>query len=141
MVNVILDKRLSNGGSVPADATLGQTDSMRSIQTSQIKKVKALVQNQVNGFRKSDASQSYDIEEAVNLIKEGMRPMVKESELELVHQIVVDEHMEPSLLDHGQFLFKKPEDDMIHEIDHTMIELLDEKVRNIKENIKEFHNE
>ena len=30
---------------------------------------------------------------------------------------------------------------MIHEIDHTMIELLDEKVRNIKENIKEFHNE
>ena len=30
---------------------------------------------------------------------------------------------------------------MIHEIDHTMIELLDEKVRNIKENIKDFHNE
>ena len=50
-----------------------------------MKKVKALVQNQVNNFRKSDASQSYDIEEAVNLIKEGMRPMVQESELELVH--------------------------------------------------------
>ena len=47
--------------------------------------MKALVQNQVNGFRKSNASQSYDIDEAVSMIKDGMRDYVKESDLEYVH--------------------------------------------------------
>ena len=88
MVNAVLDKRLSNG-SVPAGATLlsgEHADSMQSMQTmSQMKKVKALIQNQVNGFRKSNASQSYDVEEAVNMVKDGMRDMVKEADLELVH--------------------------------------------------------
>ena len=50
-----------------------------------MKKVKALIQNQVNGFRKSNASQSYDVEEAVTMVKDGMRDMVKEADLELVH--------------------------------------------------------
>ena len=80
------------------------------------------------------ANQSYEIEEAVNMVKDGMRDMVKETDLEQVHQIVVEEHLEPSLLDHGMYLFKQPEADMIHEVDHTLIELLDEKVRNIKDN-------
>ena len=115
---------------------------MQSMQTmSQMKKVKALVQNQVNGFRKSNASQSYDVEEAVRMIKDGLQGMVKEEDLEYVHQIVVDEHLEPSLLDHGQFVFKQPEADMIQEVDHTLIELLDEKVKNIKDNIVAFNNE
>ena len=52
---------------------------------SQMKKIKALVQNQVNGFRKSNASQSYDVEEAVRLVKEGLQGMVKEEDLEHVH--------------------------------------------------------
>ena len=38
-------------------------------------------------------------------------------------------------------MFKQPEADLIHEVDHTMIELLDEKVKNLKENIKDFNNE
>ena len=43
------------------------------------------MQNQVNGFRKSNASASYDLDEAVNMVKDGMRDMVKESDLEQVH--------------------------------------------------------
>ena len=104
----MLEKKLSGQGSAAGKDTISTVDgappaTVDAHQSNKLKRVKTLVQNQVKNFRKSNASQTYEIQEAVDLIKDGIREMVGEADLEHVHTIMVEEHLEPSLLEHGLY--------------------------------------
>ena len=104
----MLEKKLSGQSSPVGKATISTVDgappkTIDTNQSNQLKRLKTLVINQVKNFRKSNASQTYEVQEAVDLIKDGIREMISEEDLEQVRAIIVDEHLEPSLLEHGLY--------------------------------------
>ena len=49
---------------------------------------------------------SYEVEEAVRKVKDGMHGTINEAELAQVHDIVVSEHLEPVAGVQGKYRFK-----------------------------------
>lgn len=54
---------------------------------------------------------SYEVEEAVQKVKDGMHGTISEAELAQVHDIVVTEHLEPVVGLQGKYRFKSVKED------------------------------
>lgn len=54
---------------------------------------------------------SYEVEEAVQKVKDGMHGTINEAELAQVHDIVVTEHLEPVVGLQGKYRFKSDKEE------------------------------